>query len=407
MEKLAIGFWGCYFGTTALVLLGSAIAFAKSLRRISVNAATSALASAFFVIAFLGGLPISNPDVLTRFLAQVAAIVSVVLSYLLLAMLGTFKQSQLHRRIAPALLGLCMLVIGIGWLLDSEGALALSMACACFLGLGALAVCIRSAFRGDRLARVAVGGVFFMLVALSGLGWIALDREGVPWQVHAISAVAATLYLATMASVLWARYAYLIELHEVMAFGPSYDPVTRLRSHAETGQMVGEVFKSFRNEPAPLGVMVLTIANLYALEKLHGAVAVNHALFVTAGRLRRAVPAHVEMGRLGNDGFLIIMRNCKESGRLISLARVLQAKLKKQLSLNTSRDVSRLETDNTAWGAEVGFGVLIVSNTAVRGASAISMARGMSRTAMSYESRIAWFDRSSGEIVELPVLAPA
>lgn len=406
MEKLAIGFWGCYFGTTALMLLGSAMAFARSLRRISINAALSALASAFFVIAFLGGLPIANPDTLTRFLAQVAAVVAVLLSYLLLAMLGVLKQGQLRRKVAPGLLGICIAIIGVGWLLDPEDALALSMGAACLLGVAALLICIRSAFRGDRLARVAVVGVFFMLLALSGLGWIALDRDEVPWQVHAVSAIAATLYLATMASVMWARYAYLIELHEVMAFGPSYDPVTRLRSHAETGQMVGEVFKSFRDEPAPIGLVVITIANMYALDKLHGTVAINHALFVTAGRLRRSVPAHVEMGRLGDDGFLIVMRNCKDSGRLISLARTLEGRLKRPLSINTSRDVSRLETDNTVWAAEVGVGVLIVSNTAVRGASAISMARGMSRTAMSYESRIAWFDRSSGEIVELPVLAP-
>ena len=145
---------------------------------------------------------------------------------------------------------------------------------------------------------------------------------------------------------------------------------------------------------------------MYALEKLYGAVAINHALFVTAGRLRRSVPANAEMGRLGTDGFLIIMRKCEDSGRLISLARKLEALLKKPLSINTRRDESRPETDNTVWAAGLGFGVLVVSNTAVRGASAIAMARGMSRTAMSYESRIAWFDRSSGEIVELPVLAP-
>ncbi|MDB5967178.1 MAG: hypothetical protein JWQ72_3678 [Polaromonas sp.] len=406
MDKLAIGFWGCYFGTTALMLLGSALAFARSLRRIAVNAALAALASGFFVIAFLGGLPIEGSDTLARFLAHVAILVGVVLSYLLLAVLGFLKTRAVRRGVAAALAGIAAVALVAGWLLTAWQALALSVGLCCLFGLSALLACLRGAWHGDRLARNASAGVFFMLLALCGLGWIALDRQGVPWQVHAVSAVSATLYLATMASVLWARYAYLIELHEVMAYGPSYDPVTRLRSHAETGQMVGEVFKSFRSEPAPLGVLVLTIANLYALDKLHGTVALNHAMFVTAGRLRRAVPGNVEMGRLGPDGFLIILRNCRDSGRLITLARMVEARLRKPLSLNNSRDVSRLETDNTAWQAEVGVGVLMVSNPAVRGSSAIAMARGMSRTAMSYASRLAWYDHASGEIAELPMLAP-
>ena len=389
------------------MLVGSAIAFARSLRRISINVALTAVASAFFAAACLGGLPIADATQLTRFLAPVAAVTGVMLSYLLLAMLGVPKPDFLRTRVLPALVFVCAATVMAGWQLVPLHALALSIGECVLLALLALTLCMRSAIRGDRLAGVATLGVFFMLIAICGLGWIALDRKGAPWQVHAVSAISATFYLATTASVLWSRYAYLMELHQVTAFGPSYDPVTRLRSHAETGQLVGEVFNNFRNEPAPLGLMVITIANMYALEKLHGAVAINHALFVTAGRLRRSVPASAEMGRLGNDGFLIIMRKCEDSGRLISLARKLEALLKKPLSINTRRDVSRLETDNTIWTAGLGFGVLVVSNTAVRGASAISMARGMSRTAMSYESRIAWFDRSSGEIVELPVLAPA
>ena len=41
-------------------------------------------------------------------------------------------------------------------------------------------------------------------------------------------------------------------------------------------------------------------------------------------------------------------------------------------------------------------------NPEVRGPEAISMAYRTSRTAISYASRIAWFDQSSGETVELP-----
>ena len=52
MDKLAYGFWGCYFGTTALMLAGSTIACTRSLHRIWLNAALSATASSFFVLAF-------------------------------------------------------------------------------------------------------------------------------------------------------------------------------------------------------------------------------------------------------------------------------------------------------------------------------------------------------------------
>lgn len=407
MDTLAIGFWGCYFGTTALMLAGSAMAFSKSLHRISINAALSALASSLFVVAFLGWLPIADEAVLARFLAHTATVVGGLLAYLLFAMLGVLK-SRVHQRRAMQALGVVSaLVLALGWVMSPQQALALSVVTACLLGALAWLVCLRSALRGDRLAWAAVAGVTCMLIALSGLGWIALDRQNVPWQVHAVSAVAATLYLATMASVLWARYFYLIELNQVMAHGPSYDPVTRMRSHTETGEMVSTVFRNFRDKPAPLGLIVVTIGNLYTLEKLHGQAAVNHALFVCAGRLRRCVPAYLEMGRLGNDGFLLLMRNCSDSGRLIRLAHLVESRLSRSVVLNTSNDVSRLETENTRWVAEVGAGVLLVSHPEARGSSAIAMGRRMSRTAMSYASRIAWYDHTSGEIVELPTLQPA
>lgn len=405
MNNLAIGFWGCFFGTTAVMLTGSALAFARSLRRIAVNAALSAFASAFFAVAFLGGLPIDDANTLARFLACVAAAVSVLLAYLLFSMLGVMRARGLRNRGELTLLCLGAAVIGTGWLLSPLGSLALSIAVAWLLGLIAFGGCVRSALNGDRLARSAMAGVFSLLIAIAGLGWIALDREHVPPQVHVASAIAATFYMAIMASVLWARYAYLIELHKVMAYGPSYDPVTRMRSHAETGEMVGLAFKNFRHAPVPLGVIVLNIANLYALEKLHGQAAVNHALYVSAGRLRRTVPAHVEMGRLGHEGFVLIMRNCKDSGQLIDLARVIESRLRRSVALNTSREAAQFETANTVWAGEIGIGALVVSNPAVLGSSAIAMGRGMSRTAISYASRIAWLDQSSGQIMELPVLA--
>ncbi|MEO7886787.1 MAG: GGDEF domain-containing protein, partial [Polaromonas sp.] len=310
MDKYAIGFWGCYFGSASLMVAGSAFAYIRSLRRIAVNAAVSAIASTFFVVAFLGGLPIENADVLDRFLAHVAGVVAAVLSYLLFSILGILRNPASARRAWVLLASLALLVMAGGWALSPHHALALSLGLACLLALVAMGLSLRSAVRGDRLAWVAVSGVSFMLVAIAGLSWIALDRHEVPWQVHAVSAVAGTCYLATMAAVLWTRYSYLIELNRAMAHGPSYDPVTRMRSHSETGSMVEAAFRRYRDDPVPLGVIVVSVANLYVLEKLYGHAAVNHALFVCAGRLKRTVPAHVEMGRLADDGFLLLMRSC-------------------------------------------------------------------------------------------------
>ncbi|MGH8805242.1 MAG: diguanylate cyclase domain-containing protein [Polaromonas sp.] len=405
MDQFTVGFWGCYFGATGLMLAGSLFAFIRSLRRVALNAALSAVASAFFVVAFLGGLPIKDPDTLARFLAHVACGVSALLAYLLFSILGILQRPEIRRRSITALAVLAAVVIMAGGLLQPLQALALGSAMACLLGLVALALSLRSALRGDRLAWAAVVGVSFMLVAIAGLSWIALDRTHVPWQVHAVSAIAGTAYMATMASMLWTRYSYLIELHQVMAHGPSHDPVTRMRSHTETGRMVGAAFRHYHDESVPLGVIVVSIANLYVLEKLYGLPAVNHALFVCAGRLRRAMPAHVEMGRLAGDGFLLLMRNSRDSGQLIHLAHKVLARLSKSVALHTSLEAGSLGRQQTRWAADVGVGVLRVTKADARAATAVAMGRGMSRTAWSYPSRVAWYDEKSGKIVNIPVVS--
>jgi GGDEF domain-containing protein len=405
MDKYAIGFWGCYFGSAGLMLAGSVFAYVRSLRRIAVNAAASALASTFFVVAFLGGLPIADAATLERFLAHVASGVSVLLAYLLFSILGILRSPASQRRALLLLAGVAGGVIALGWALSPQQSLMLSLAGAALMGFAALVLSLRSALRGDRLAWVAVAGVVFMLIAIAGLSWAALDRAHVPWQAHAASALAGTAYLATMASVLWIRYSYLIELNQALAYGPSYDPVTRMRSNSETNNMLNTVFRHYRDQPVPMGVIVVSVANLYVLEKLYGLAAVNHALFVCAGRLRRTVPAHVEMGRLGEDGFLLLMRNCHHSGDLIHLARRVQAALARSVTLNTGAEAGTAAGQQTRWEAEAGVGVLRVSNSDARASSAVGLGRGMSRAALGYPSRIAWFDETSGEIVDMPVLA--
>jgi GGDEF domain-containing protein len=407
MDSLAIGFWGAFFGSVALMLAGSLAAFARSLQRVALTAAMSSLVSALFTVAYLGWLPIADGAAQARLLAHVAAITAVVLAQMLLAMLGLLRHPPTARRVRAWMIALAAVVLLVGWSLDAEQSLALSSVMAFAVGAAMLVACVRSARRGDRLAWVAVCGVSFMLVAVGGLSWIALHREDATWPVHAISAVAGMAYLATMATALWVRYSYLIELRAAVAHGPSYDPVTRMRSHAETGQMVGlAFFKQHDDVTRAVGVIVISIGNLYTLENLHGRSALNHALFVCASRLRRSVPAEVEMGRLGEDGFLLLVRRAADMQRLLQLGRLVAGRLSRPVALTESAAPGDLEAGRAHWGAQVGVGVL-ATTAQVRPSAAVAMARAMSRTAWSYTTRVAWHDQASGQIAEVPDVEPA
>jgi GGDEF domain-containing protein len=407
MDVLAVGFWGAFFGAAALMLAASLAAFARSLHRVALMAALSALVSGGFVVAYLGWLPIASAAAQARLLAHVAVASAVVLALMLLAMLGLLRDRNVARQVRTGMVTLGIAVVTAGWWLEAPNALALSSVLAFAVGASMLLVCIRSAQRGDRLAWVAVSGVGFMLVAVTGLSWIALDRENVPPAVHAVSAVAGMAYLATMAAALWNRYSYLIELRQVVAYGPSWDPVTRMRSHAETGQMVGlAFFRDHDDTTCHVGVVAISIGNLYTLENLHGRAALNHALFVCASRLRRCVPAGVEMGRLGEDGFLLLVRGSADVQRLVRIGRLVSERLSRPVALSTSAAGADLEAGHAQWVAQVGVG-LLAATAQVRPSAAVTMARAMSRTAWSYASRVAWHDQASGRIAELPAVEMA
>lgn len=403
MSPLAAGFWGAFFGTATLMLAVSLAAYLRLHRRVALMAGLSALVSAAFVIAYLGWLPVEGAAE-SRLLAHVAIATSVALALMLLSMLGLLRSARRARRAFATLAGVGAFVMAAGWFFEATQALVLSSVVAFAVGALMLLIALRSALRGDRLAWVTVSGVSLMLVALTGLSWIALHPDA-SWPVHAASAVAGMAYLAIMAAALWSRYSYLLELSEVMAHGPAYDPVTRMRSHSETGQMVGDVFFKREAEARPVGVIAVCIANLYALENLHGRAAFNHALFVCAGRLRRCVPQNVEMGRLGEDGFLLLLRNDEGLDTVVQLARVIRQRLARPVALSTSRDVAGLERAGTAWMAEVGVGVL-ATNTQVRPSQAVSTARAMARTAWTFGSRLACYDADLGRIAELPLEEP-
>ena len=403
MDNLAAGFWGAFFCTATLMLVISLTAFLRSHRKVALMAGLTSLFSAAFVIAYLGWLPFEDATE-ARVLSHVAVLTAVTLAMMLMSTLGMLRQRSVGRSAVGLLVGAGLVVLAIGWMLDPWQALALSSLLAFAVGAAMLVIAARGARRGDRAGWTAVAGIFFMLVAIAGLSWIALSGTS-EWPIHAVSAVAGVAYLCVIAAVLWARYSYLIELSEVLAHGPSYDPVTRMRSHSETGQMVGDVFFSRTAEARPIGVLAICIANLYALENLHGRAAFNHALFVCAGRLRRCVPQNVEMGRLGEDGFLLLVPHAADVERLAQLARQIRDRLGRPVSLSVSRDPAGLEAAGTAWVADIGIGVLGTS-TQVRPAQAVATARAMARTAWSYGSRVAFFDQDAGQIAELTPETP-
>jgi GGDEF domain-containing protein len=403
MDQIAAGFWGAFFCTAALMMVISLAAFARSHRRVALMAALTSLASASFVVSYLGWLPIDG-ELEERVQGHVAVATAVSLGLMLMSTLGLLRQRSVGRRAVAGLVGAGLLVVVASWALDAGDSLALGSTTAFTVGLVMLFVAARGAMRGDRGGWTFVAALFFMLAAIAGLSWIAISGTR-SWPMHAVSAVAGVCYLSVTAAVLWARYSYLLELAEVMAHGPSYDPVTRMRSHSETGQMVGDVFFRRNAEARPIGVLAVCIANLYALENLHGRAAFNHALFICAGRLRRCVPQNVEMGRLGEDGFLLLVPHTADVQRLAQLARQIRDRLSRPVRLSTSRDPAGLEARSTNWVAEVGIGVLGTS-TQARPSQVVSTARAMARTAWSYASRLAFFDDATGQIAELPVDDP-
>jgi GGDEF domain-containing protein len=404
MDPLVAGFWGAFFGTAALMLAGAFAAYLRSLRRVAVMAASASLLFALFVGTCLGLLPPEEGPGRDRLIANVTALGAVMLGNLVLAMIGLMRDPAIARRLRTGLAAIAIAVITIGWLLPPIQAYALSVVVGFIIGVIALVLCIRRAQRGDRLAGLAISGVMSVLIAAAGLTWIT--THGVtPWPVHALTAVASMGYLSVIAVVLWRRFSYLFELAEMISHGPAYDPITRMRTHSETGQMVGLAFFNEGDEAGLVGVIAVSIGNLLTLEKLHGRAAVNHGLFVSAGRLRRSLHAGVEAGRLGEDGFLVLVRDVDDVGELVELGHLLVQRLSRPVALSTSAQPQDLETGQAHWVAQVGVGI-VVASAADRPSEAITQALAMSRAAWAFPGRVAWQD-DSGEVTEAPQFAAA
>lgn len=400
MHPLAIGFWGAFFGTASLMLLG-AVAVARASRRVALSAATTALASAFFAVSYLGWLPVSDPQAQARLAALTGVFIGLVLWLMLMLDLGLLRERRARRRILAGA-ALAAVLAGAGaQLLPPQQGVVFSTLVAAACALAALAVSIVRARDGDRIASVGVLALLFMLLALAAGIWIVLDRPAAPWPVHATAALAGMGYVASIGVMLWQRYSYLIELREVRAQGPRYDPITRMSSNAATGQLVVQAFARQQRSPnRPVLLIAVTIANLYALENLHGRAALNHALFVCATRLRRWVPADIETGRLFEDGFLLVSRHAREPAAAARLGRLLARRLSRPINLATGASGPGGEPAPAPWVAQVGVGVLATTAQASP-LAVVAQVRDMSRTAWSFASRVAWHDEAAGRIAEL------
>ena len=406
MDNVAVGFWGAYFGAVSLLLAGALLAFTRSARRVAFTGSLAALLSALYVLVFLGWVPLHDAGLL-RLQAHTAALCAAVLAILLFKMLGHLHGREKAARVMSVVGALLTAVLVTGWLLPAEEAFALAVGMQGVLILLGVAGSLRNLRRGTYLGWWSVGGVAFMSFTVITLTWFALYRDRTPWWLHAASAASAMGYLLCMAAAMWVRYSYLIHVREVMVHGPSFDPITRMRSHFETNLMVGEAFAGGRGEGRPLGVIVISISNLESLEHLHGRAAYNHGLFICANRLRRIVPPGVEMGRVGDEGFLLLMPRPSAAAPLLDLAQRVARGLARPVVLGTSQEFANVEAGTTNWVADVGVGVLIAPPD-MRPAVAVSGARAMSQTAWSYASRVACYDESSRQITELPgELAPA
>jgi GGDEF domain-containing protein len=388
------------------MLAGALAAFAQSHHRVALAAGLTALLSALFVASYLLGLPFADGALEARLVSNVGLLSAIMLKLMLLVDLGHLREREARRRTLAGLGAVAVLTIVASWMVAPRQALALGAGVSFVLAVLVLLVTIRSAAHGDRLAWLAVSALALLLVPVAGVGWIAVD-PGVPWQVHAASAAGGSLYLTCIGAMLWQRYSYLIELREVLAQGPRYDPITRMPSNAGTLVMARQAFVRQHDGPdSPIVLVAVSIGNLYALENLHGRQALNHALFVCAGRLRRSVPADVQVGRLFEDGFLLVSRNAGDLDRLVKLGRLVAQRLSRPLMVRTGSDDGEGEEGLTPWAAQVGVGLLATTASA-NAAGVVAKVRDMSRTAWSFASRVAWHDQVSGAIAELPALEGA
>ena len=398
MDFIAVGFWGAFLGCAAMSVVVSILAFSRSARRVAIRGSVAALLSAGYAVVFLGWVPGIGGDALQRLRAMTAIVSAAVLVMFLFLLLGAFRKGP-WSKVGPALVGaLALLTFALCVVLPPPAALRLALAAGAVAAAGALVASVLSARRGERVGWLAVAALPCLGVAMAGLDFHVLHADGVPWQVHALSATTAMGYLLCIGTAMWTRYAYLLEVRKAMTYGPNYDPVSGLPIHGP-GAPPSEFLAG--SEERPIGLIVISIGNLPMLEELHGRGAYNHAIFACATRLRSLALAGVELARLQDEGFLLVARRPESGHQLIDQARQVVKRLSRPVLLGTSREAPDLERGGAVWEALLGVGVLLTNEACLE--SSVAGARDISRSAFAFRSRMAWYDEAEGAIAEIPL----
>lgn len=386
MHPLAAAFWGGFFTVAAVMLAAAAVAAAKGFRRVAAAGATYSVLPALFVCAFLALLPIDDPLTQSRFLTHLTVLGSMGLASQLLLVLRGYRKPLSNQPLQLALLLSSAATLAISWLLPPRWGMWLANGYGLVLGLGLIALALRKALRGTRVAWISAAGVSLALISLVTLDWIWLHGPGTPPAVHAVAALSSMAYVAIMGWAMRMRYGYALELKQVLAQGPSFDPVTRLPSHAHAGRLVGSFVRS--GSAQSLGVMAVTLANLATLEALYGRAAYNHALYVCAGRLRRCTPIGAQLGRLGDDGFLVLVRT-DDPELLKHMAGKVRRALTQPIQVGEDLDHDVAGALPADWVADVGIG-MAMRDEPDGAAGAVATARSLSRAALAMAGRIAF-----------------
>jgi GGDEF domain-containing protein len=397
MHPVAAAFWGGFFTVAAFMLVAAIAAAAKGVRRVAAVGMTFSLLPALFICSYLGLLPIDH-GAAQRFLAHLNVLGAFALTSQLLLVLRGYRKPMADRPLQLGMLLAGLAVLAVSWVMPPAAGFSLSYIYANALGLWLIAIALMKALRGNRVAWISAGAVSLALVSLGCVAWIFERGGAAPIALHAVAAVSSLSYIAIMGWTLWMRYAYALELKQVLAQGPSFDPVTRLPSHAHAGRLVGSFLRS--GSAQPLGVVAVSLANLASLESLNGRAAYNHALYVSAGRLRRTAPMGAQLGRLGDDGFLVLLRTT-DPELLKQVASKVRRALTQPIHVGADMDANEGDAVPTEWVADVGVGVTLSKEPDAAG-SAVATARAMSRAALAATGRIVYSEGRDGPFHEVP-----
>ena len=255
MHPVAAAFWGGFFTVAAVMLAAAMVAAARGFSRVAAAGATYSVVPVLFVCAFLKLLPIDEPDAQSRFLTHLTVLGSMGLTSQLLLVLRGYRKPLSNQPLQLALLVSAVAMLVLCWLVPPRWGMWLANGYGLALGFGLIVLALRKAVRGTRVAWISAAGVSLAIISLVTLDWIWVHGDTTPLAVHALGALSSMAYIGIMGWAMWMRYAYALELKQVLAQGPSFDPVTRLLGSYTGGAFTDEGGLPLVN-PTPLVMQV-------------------------------------------------------------------------------------------------------------------------------------------------------